>query len=277
MVEVLKEPMTAQQSANPTGLIQSIMHNLPIIIFVAIVIALCVAIYVMWQKMNDQQKKRDHPVYEKYCNIKDACQLNANHKWIDHKYSFTNLFWFGIPLRWNEHSVKVRNKDDEVLGWYRGHYMAQDGYLNLLVYKTKKWLIIEDLFVIKCPIHISYRKKVVDKDGNIIFDNENQPKFERHKLNFSKYVKYLSNMDIKLMCFGLETYSYFTYPVYISETGEPIDLSGFLGENVVEMGQGVLLTQVFEEGSRMARKGMEHNPQVNADRMTPDKVKEDNK
>jgi hypothetical protein len=228
--------------------------------------------------MEDDQKKRDHPVYAQYCYIVDGCHEQARKQWVDKKYSLLNLFWLGVPLIWKEHSAKIRNKDNDVIGFYRGHFIAQDGFLNFLVYNHYKWLIFEDTYVIKCPYIVEKKVPKTDEKGNILLDAKENPILELKKLDFRKYIRfqYNTNNDILLYAFNLENYSYFRYPVYITEKLEPIDLRSILGENVIDMGQSQLVTQVYEDGAKMSRKAMEHNPNVNYERMTPEKQKQVN-
>jgi hypothetical protein len=270
MVQVVKE--VRENAPPPSDFMSSLTHNLPIILIVLVVVGLIVAIVWLIKKKNDDDKRRDHPIYNKYCFDVESCQIKAKHTWINCRYSFVNLWLLGIPLFWKEHSAKVRDRDNEVIGFYRGHSYTQDGYLNLLVYKSRKWLVIENTFIIKCPYSIDY----LVRDGDKFCSDGKTPKTKKMRLNFDKHIKFNHNMnnDIMINCFNLECDNYYTYPVYISDKNEPIDLRQFNNENIIELGQGVMLAQVFEDGSRYAQKAMAHNPAALYEQAKPQKTQE---
>ena len=70
-------------------------------------------------------------------------------KRIRKKYRFINLLWLGIPFKWKEHSAKILDMKDDLIGYYRGHYESADGTINFLAYKNATLGIFEELFVIK--------------------------------------------------------------------------------------------------------------------------------
>jgi hypothetical protein len=275
MVEVVRE--TAQKTAteNPS-MITGIFHNLPMIIFVLLVIGLIIAIIVIVRKKAEDDKRRDYPIYDKYCYDMETCGIKADPSWMDCKWSPINLLWLGIPFIWKEHSAKIRDKDEKVIGWYRGHSVTQDGYMNFLIYSSRKWLIFENKYLIKCPYTIEYLEKVVDNKTKepIFLEDGKTFKTKKMKLDFRQYIKFKHNYnnDILIYCFNLEADNYYMYPVYVSENHEPIDLRQLNNENVVELGQGIMLAKVFEDGARMAKKGMEHNAQANYEQAKPQKT-----
>jgi len=274
MVDVIKESAEQAAQNNQGDFVSGLMQHIPMIIIIAIVIGLIIALIVMWLNIQKDQKKRDFPIYHAYCNALDSALGHADHKWIDCRYSFINLIWFGIPFLWREHSAKVRNKDEDVVGFYRGHAVGQDGFLYIAVYNKRKWLIIEDIYLLKCAYTPTIKVKKMGKDNLPVMEADGKTfKTEKKTLDFKSYIefKHNKNFDIMINCFDFETQPYYLYPVYISPKGETIDLREMLGESIIEQGHYMLLSQVFEEGSQMARKGMQHNPGANYAKAIPEK------
>ena len=164
MVEVVHQT-TAEAISSPFSFLYQIAQYWGYILIAIIGLILAIVIWVMWSKWEDERHERDDPVYEGYKNLIRDCELNKDRRKIRKTYSLANLLWFGLPFKRKEHSNVIIDYRDNIIGYYRGHSISQDGYYNLLAYKTKWLLFFEEIFLIRCPKQLDIRLYKKDKDG----------------------------------------------------------------------------------------------------------------
>jgi len=248
------------------GIFQAIAQNWGYIVLAIFIVILAIILWVILKKWEDERKERDDPVYEGYQNLIRDCRLNADKKKIRLNYRLVNLLWFGIPLARKEHSAKIVNYTNSFLGWYRGHCHSQDGYFNILAYKTKFFFFIEECFLIRCAM----QSKIKVADG---LDREGRVKTKIKVMDYKAWLGELANGDIKIKCTDLQKLSYFRYPVYLEADGTIIDMRRELKEDIIDLGHDQMLARVLATGSQMVEKAMLHNPNVKYAQLSPEKTK----
>lgn len=272
-----------EQPTNTAGDISGaftwVFDNLWLIIIFVIIIALAIIIYMMMKNWEEERQERDEPIFQAYKNKIRDCNLNANLKKINNKYSLKNLFFLGIPIIRKEHSAKIVNYQNELLGYYRGHAYSPDGFLELLLYKTKSFFIIEDLFLLRVP-HVIKREFLEETDKKDK-KGKNIVKKEVFYLDFRKWYEELNNGDIRLICTNFSQESYFRYPNFIEQSGKSIDLRSIMHASLSDMSSDVMISRVLNTGSVNVEKAMLHNPNLKYNQMSPQKtiaeIEQDNK
>jgi hypothetical protein len=261
MVQVVSNPVNQDTPA------QSIFSGFdwlfamaPWIIIAMLVIGLCIALFFVIRKLEDERKERDDPVYQHYKNIIKNCKQNATKYRINKKYSWWNLLILGLPLFKKDLSNKIYDYNNNLLGFYRGHTYTQDNSLCLLAYKTK-FLFFENLFVIQCPLIIT--PKVLDKNKKI----------KKVKLNFRDRIIFLPNNNIQIIALGVVKDSYFWFPNYMEQNLEILDLREYTNNLIVESSHSEMVKRVLSTGAQQVEKAMLHNSQLKYNQLTPQKTK----
>ena len=247
------------------------------IVFALIIIILGIVIYVILKKWEEERQEKDDPVYEGYKNLCRDCSLNRDTKRIKKAYSLVNLLWLGLPLVRPEHSARIVNYNNQLLGFYRGHAYSQDGYFNILMYKDKNLIFFENKFLLRCPVFIKTKVKKRDEKGKVLKDEDGKTIVEDKSLNYRKWIQELSNGDFKIIASNLEQRNYFRYPIYLTTTGELIDIRKETGADIVDMTYNTMLGRVLSEGASMVEKAMTYNPNVKYEQMTPEKTQAEKK
>jgi len=275
MVQVVTtQTSTAIQSANPMGIIQWFMENAGVLLLGLFLVVACIIIFVVINKIKEERKERSEPLYQAYKEQFRDSELGAKPIKIKKSYSMANLFVLGLPIFKNENSNKIINYTNDLIGYYRGECFSMDGYYNLLVYK-KKFLWMEDLFLIKCPWELKVKKFVRDEFGNKIKHKNGQYKSEIVIIPYKNNISEMPNGDIKIQCTHTEKHSFFNYPVYISENKKIIDYRSYIGEDLIELNANVMMSRVLSTGASMVEKGMMHNPDLKYRQLAPEKTKEE--
>ena len=242
-----------------------------------VIIILGIVIWVILAKWEEERKERDDTIYQAYKNLLRDTELNRDKKKIQKGWSPINLLWLGLPLVKTEHSAKIINYTNELIGYYRGHLYTQDGYLNILAYKEKFFIFFEKRFLIRCPLFVKFNFQKKDEKGKLIEDEDGKLKTGFKILDYRKWVFWIHRRDLKLIAYGLEKHSYFRYPVYLESTGQMIDLRKETGEDLMEISYNELNSRILSDGARAVEKAMEHNPNVVYEQKIPEKTSTEKK
>jgi hypothetical protein len=268
MVQVVQQTV-AQVPPESTSLLAGFGANIGTILLVLIVAGLGFGIYFVIKNWNEERKERDDPIYQNYKNVLRACNLQKDNSRIRVSYSLWNLLWFGIPFKKIEQSNKIVDYSNNLIGYYRGHIKTQDGSLNLVVYKYKSWLgLVEDIFVIKCPLKLKIRVPLTEKDPGF-----GKTDFRIEVVDLKHQIRILSNKDFRINCANLEKLSYWYIPAYISEDEAILDLRSYVNGDFVEMSSSEMVSRVLSTGHKNVEKAMLHNPELKFQQLAPEKTK----
>jgi hypothetical protein len=273
------------------GTIQGFVNFLgsawPYLLIGIIIIILAIVIFYLLKKLEDERKERDEPGFQLYKNVKAACDLNCDRRLIRKSFNPVMLLWLLIPpLFWlmfvfkKEHSAKIVDYQGNLFGWYRGDYVAMDNSWHFLVYKTKSWLIIEDLFVIKVPMGFDVKKVKKDENGKTLMESDGKtPQYETRRVDLREFIQKLPNGDIKLQATSIERLGiYYMCPVFIMPvTGDIVDYRKLIDGAITDNTYQLMTTRLLNMGARQMEKGMLFNPSVQANRLSPEKTKEEEK
>jgi len=274
MVTIISNEVTTQAPQQTGNIGQFFVQNAGAFILGILLLIAIIVIYFIWKKWEDERREREDPVYEAYKKQKSDAMLNANKRKIKKTYSLANLFFLGIPIIWNEHSSKIVNYTNELIGYYRGESFSMDGYMNYVLYK-KKFFFMEELFVLKCPWSLNVKVKVKDENGNYITKNNKFVLENKTVTDFQDYIIKLQNGDIKILCTNIEKKSYFAYPVYLSENKTIVDYREIIGEDLVELTHSTMNSRILSLGAQQVEKAMLHNPNVKYGQLLPEKTKDE--
>jgi len=280
MAEVVITSQAPISSA--TGIIGQIFaffhDNLIWIIVMLVIVILAVIIWMLFMNNEEALKERDDPAYALYKNHIRTCKLRSDSKRVKTTYSLLNLLWFGIPLKWNEHSCKIVNYDNGMIGYYRGHFESMDNCLNILAYKHKSFIFFEDTFIIKIPMMIKYNEGK-SKSNDVKLKNNPQVKEDLKYLNLRNMIKFWPNGDIKLYCTDVEKVgNYYYAPVFImdSEFGK-LDYRKFMEGGIIDQTYQSMLQRIVTEGMKSMEKMPSFNPYIQVAQKSPVKTQEEEK
>lgn len=173
-------------------------------IFVAVfaVAVILAFVIILWKKM----KKHIDPFKDVYNRTKALCKFHRN------------------PVV--KEIYMMSESKLQYIGKYLGECITQDGYKNIMVWRTKKWYVfwipakfdfldlVKDVFIIKCNMNKNYTVRTYD------------PVTKKTKDETYDVATDLVNTDgNKLMIkgLGLERVKYFLYPVLRDDKGNIVD------------------------------------------------------
>jgi hypothetical protein len=288
MATVVVEPKPPVEGAmgGIKGIIEFFAHNWPWFLVIIIVVILAVVIIMLINKLEDERKERDEPGYQLYKNIKMACDLNKEPQKIRKTFNamtlpliFVPIFgWILMALIKKEHSARVVDYQNNLLGHYRGDYVSQDNTWNFLVYKSKWLIFFEKTFVIKAPLGFDLTKVVKDKDGKVEYeDDKRTPRTTVKHLDLRNFIAILPNGDYKIQCTGIEPIGiYYKCPVYIiPQTGEHVDYRKFIEGSIVDGTYQLMVTRLLNLGAKQMEKSMMFSPDLQYRKQAPIKTKEE--
>jgi len=223
-----------------------------------------VVIFYLIMKLMDSTRERDEPGYAKYKMTVKDCLNNANKKYLKKRYSFKNLFWFGIPILSVDLSKRVIDKFDQTIGRYRGHIHSQDGTKNYLVCKKRILGIIDYNILIKVPTKIDYTEsgKSICQPLNLVTD-------------ITGY--------IKINCIGVEKVGLFYHmPIIqvldeISKREIILDVRKATEGAILDNTYQVMLQRALNTGAKQIEKAIELNPRLKYDQKSPEKTSAESK
>jgi len=263
MVQVVENNQASENGIQGIfGIFEWLGHNIWWIVFAIIILGLGVGVLFLIKMLRDERKERDDPIYQNYKDTIRSCEKNADKRRINKKYSFWNLLFLGLPIMRSEHSNKVYNFSNQMIGYYRGHVHMQDNTLCFLMYKSK-FLFFENKFILKCPIKIT--PKIKDKKGKI----------KTVEVDFKEMIISYSNLDYKIMCSGISKDSYFWFPNYIDQENNIQDLREYTNNIIVENSHSDMVKRVLSVGEQQVEKAMLHNPNVRYNQLSPQKTKKE--
>ena len=273
VVTEVNNQATQQAPDGITGFIQFLANSWGYFVFAIIIIIGGIIIYFILKKMEEERNERDDPIYQAYKNTMRDCELQQDPAKVKRTYKLINLLFMGLPIFKNEHSARILDFKNNVVGYYRGHTHCMDGYLNLRCYKTKIFLFFEDHFLIKCPLYLDIKVNKTDELGNIMKDEDGKKLTTTKVVHLEKNIEYFSNGDIRINMASLQKISYFRYPVYLADSNLMVDYRMELQEDIINIGYDQMMSRVLATGSQMVEKAMLHNPHVKTEQLAPLKTK----
>lgn len=193
-----------------------------IIIFVILIIALGIFIFLKLQK-EDELKEQDDRLYAQFKSHLRATIHNKMLSWIKKSYSLKNIFLLGIPIFWNEHSLKVVDANHNLIGYYRGEVKTHKGETIYALYKKKDWIFFEHIFLLRCIYTFNYIHKtpIIDEKTKKETGKFNE---ENKEVNFEEFYKLLpketdfrNKRELQIQCFGIEEDGYYYVPSYVTK------------------------------------------------------------
>lgn len=257
MVYVSEQPMQqpVNVSSGVNGILDIFINNWAFLLVLIIALVAGFLAYYFWKRANEERKERDSDLYTLYNNILRSCETNADKSFIKKRYSLLNLLWFGIPFKMIEQSKKYIDIENKLIGYYRGHYIGQDGFINILLYKTKSFIFFENLFVLRYPLKLIIED--TDKKGKTI-----KSIIEIHK-KFS--IEQQFNKDVKINCYGIEKIGLYYYmPVFVMnlENMEVADLRSYVEDRLRDSSFQITNSRLISLFSSKSREMIEMNPNV---------------
>lgn len=287
MVVVVKQDSAIDTS---TGFINTTVEffrsNWKFMLIGAIVVVLFVIIWYLLKKIEEERHEREEPGYQLFKTVKSSCRLNSKEELINKKWNPKSLFLiftvvgiFVIPFIKKDHSARIVDYNGRMMGYYRGEYKGMDDTINYLVYKEKKFIFFEDLFVIKVPLKLRMKVKKREKNGNVALDNKKMHVLIDKAVNLNDMVKFLPNKDIKIYCVSLERIGLYYYcPVFLMDKGEGVlDYRQIVEGAVIDNTYQIMVQRLLNTASQAMEKGMLLNPNLKYDQMAPEKTKEEQK
>jgi len=265
------------QATSPIRMVIDFFVNYWGYIVSLIVIAVTIGIaYAFYSILKKERLERDSEAYANYNNTVADCKINCNKLWVKANYSFVNLFWLGIPFKVSEHSAKLIDADRQLMGYYRGHFEAQDGTINYLVYKNKFLGIFEEQFLIKIPKKVKFvlgniRKPTHSKTKNII----DSTKYK--EINFKEFLSTNNwNYDIQFQAIGVQKISqFYRTPNFIYKDREVIDLRQHMLNTINDDTWRLGWERMVNLNTKITRKAVEGNPYVQS-RKQGGEIEQDN-
>lgn len=225
----------------------------------AVIAGLIILAFYIWKKKEENDRRRDSAVYATAQNLREAAELNANTSWMRRSYSLWNLCWLGLPLKWNEHSMTLRNIDRQVLGWYRGHTYAQNGDLIVSFYKTKFLFFFEQKMLVYLPMSfINEGKSYKLPSDCAVFDERDH--------------------ELRIKCTSLVRQgNYYLFPSYVfvkENEKHAIDLTQHIADAIARTNYLVQLETSYADMSRAVGRAVEMSPGLRMVQKEPEKEKE---
>ena len=289
MAEILSstsaEQITSAQAINMEGILNFFTNPIFLFIFALLIIAIVIIVFiVMKMKKEDSFRERDDINYAVYKRCLRDCLHNADTHWVEKSYSFKNLLLFGIPVFWNEHSLKVTDTNDVLLGYYRGHKLTEQGEKIYCLYKTKRFFILENLFLLRCIDTHSYENVVEEVDTKT--KKVKTTTKEIVNVNFENYYEWLpQNANrthyrwLKIQCDGLSEDVYFTIPNYLrkDEKGKLVclDLRPEFRKNLKEYTTNEQMWRMVTDLSKNIDESARSNPKIAQNRYMIEKTEEE--
>jgi hypothetical protein len=210
-----------------------------VVFFTAIIFI--VILYLLYKKL---QKKRIDPFADYYNRIKALCKFQRD------------------PTI-KEVYLVAENKLQHV-GHYMGHCITQDGFMNIMFWKFKKWYLfwfpmkldffnlVKELMIIRANVNKEYKYITYD-------ENKKQVK-KIHTLANELVMR--SGQNLMIRAVGLERVKYFLYPVLRDDKGNIIDSSLEIFEREKNPALVNVLYNLSEDFANISRELININPKV---------------
>jgi len=203
-----------------------------IFLFFFMILVLLVVFYVRYLQNNDINKEREDVVYATYKKHMRSCKHMPNNFWINVKWSFKNIFFFCLPVFIKDYSLKIVDKEDNLIGRYRGHFLTPQGETIWAITRRRKFLILDDIELLRTINTFTYTiqstKKGVPETKTIDYN----PLYTFYPESTDKR----NYKSMKIQCYGIEESQYYLVPRYIEKDGESkeklLDLTGIENENL---------------------------------------------
>jgi len=281
MVEVVTSPSPVRQTTGFfEGMVSFLHNNWGWLLFAMILCIVGIVLYYVVKKWEDERKERDEPGYQLYKSTIRTCKLQTDKKRIRKRWSWVNLLWLGIPIIMKEHSDKIVDMYNNLVGYYRGMYKGMDNSLNILMYKHKSFIFFEDLFILKIPLILKFKSisdnPGEDKKSKKLNIEQLESNAKDYVINMNEYLYNMKNGDIKLLnCSGVERLGLYYYcPVFeLGKSLGVLDYRKVMEGVIVDKTYQVMLQRILNVGSRQMEKGMMFSPHLQYAQKAPEKTK----
>jgi hypothetical protein len=230
---------------------------------IGVLLLVCIVVIIsLIYGIKEKQTERDEPGYFNYKKTIRDCKDNAKKKLIRKKYSMMNLFWLGIPFKWNDRSARILNSYNDKIGFYRGELSSQDGFKNLLICQSTSFGIMENLIVLKVPSQL----KIKNKDAKT-------KKVTEKVLNFDLIKEEPFDNSMVVNCIGTERVGlYYHIPILRQDSGEIADFRQFVEGSIAENVYQTMFSRSLGSSMKQMEKAMSLNPNLKFQQMSPNKT-----
>jgi len=284
MVQIIQKetPPIEQTGGAIKGMFQFFYQHWRLMLVAVFIFILGIVVYYLFKKLEDERRERDEPGYQLYKSTVRTCILQARAELIRKHWNPKSLLLLFIPVAWplipfikTEHSAKVVDRTNQVIGYYRGEFTGMDNSYNLLVYKKRYLFFFEDRFLIKIPLSVKYTITKRNRSGEIERDNTGKPKTKITELKLESVIRYLPNDDIKLLCISIERIGLYYYcPVVVDDsTGVTLDFRQHVEGAIIDNTYQLMVQRLLNLGAKQMEKGMMFNPHLQFAQKSPEKTK----
>lgn len=278
-----------------------------ILLFVVLIVGAIVIIWFVYQW--GLKNKRKDPMYVQYENTLDACKLNGNRLWIIKKRRWKLLFfslitaplfsltyllvirgehwiilflcaffgiiiWFFPAWFWyKDWSMRVINVDKVTCGFYRGHAKRQDGFIYLLMKVGKKWLVLDNIIVVRIPENVLTMKTVLKKNK----DGETRKEEQWDRIQINSFVSNENGWYIFIPYTSLVKEATYFYDVtLIDDSGKILDERQRIAKSYHLITQIQMAEQEYSHLGKVTNNAVDSNVGVVAEKKKPEKQRDVN-
>lgn len=239
----------------------------------------------MKNKKEDTLRERDDVNYAVYKGALRDTLHNQYAHWVHKTYSLKNILLLGIPIFWNEHSLKVIDINETLLGYYRGHKTTFKGETIYCLYKTKRLFIFENLFLLRCMDTHTYEEKI-EEMVSVGKEKKKVVTISEKVDNFEKFYEWLPQntnkrllKTMKIQCDGLSEDMYFRIPNYLRSGDNnrlvAMDLRPEFRKNTKEYALNEQYSRTITDLHRNIDESARSNPYISQQRHTIVKTEEE--
>jgi len=255
-----------------------------IVILIILGIGVAVFIYMKMQREN-ALKEKDDTIYAQYKSHLRTSVQNVRQEWIKQTGSLWNILFLGIPLIKKEHSLKVVDLNNNMIGYYRGQTITHKKETIYCLYKTKTWFFFENLFLLRCINSFNYQNRVpkLDNKGNEI---KGEYELVTKDVSIDKFYKFLPleadkryKKVLEIQCYGVEEERYYFTPSYVTIDEKGLErIADFRPEfrhNLKDYSVDEQYRRFVSESGRAVDGAVRTNPHVQANKHWIEKTEEE--
>lgn len=289
VIEPMSNTASVGSSGNPLSQVGEILNAIftnGFVVFLVILILLGVGVValIIWKmKKESELHEQDNPVYAQYKSHLRSSVSNKVPSWIKKTYSLKNILLFGLPIFWNEHSLKLTDLNNNLIGYYRGQTQTHKGETIYCVYKKKSWIFFEDLFLIRTINNYIYqtKKEIKDTKGKvldfeIITENTN---FDNYYRLLPQEADYRNKKILEIQCIGIEEDGFYYTPSYTTkdEKGRTMvmDLRPEFRRNLKEYTTDEQYKRLLRDSGTSVDEAIRTNPNVTANKHWIEKTEDE--
>ena len=278
-----------------------------ILIIIILVGGAALIIYLVYRAGLEQKRKDPNFLY--YEQAVDACKLNGRADWVHKKRRWKMFFWglltaplfalvylvifhggsyiiltvwivvgflMWFPIAWffyKDFSLRIVNADMHTRGFYRGHARRQDGFLYIAMKVGKRWLILDDILMLRFPENVLTMKTVekTDKAGN------KTKKLAWDKIDLQRYVIFNESGEYIFIPFTsiVKEGTYYYEPTMIQLKGNRIiDIRQKIAGSYHLMTQIQMAEQTYGHLGKVTNNAVDANVEVTARKKNPEKQRD---